>query len=29
MKVYPTGEVCISILHPPYEDPMNPQEKVE
>ena len=27
--VYPTGEVCISILHPPFEDPMNPQEKVE
>ncbi len=27
--VYPTGEVCISILHPPFEDPMNPQERVE
>lgn len=28
-SVYPTGEVCISILHPPFEDPMNPQEKLE
>lgn len=26
--VYPTGEVCISILHPPVEDPLNPQEKL-
>ena len=26
--VYPSGEVCISILHPPVEDPMNPQEKM-
>jgi ubiquitin-protein ligase len=27
-SVYPTGEVCISILHPPVEDPLNPQEKL-
>jgi ubiquitin-conjugating enzyme E2 G1 len=24
--VYPDGKVCISILHPPEADPMNPQE---
>ena len=27
--VYPNGEVCISILHPPFQDPMNPQERLE
>jgi len=25
-NVYESGEVCISILHPPGEDAMNPQE---
>jgi len=26
-NVYPTGDVCISILHPPGTDSLNPQEK--
>jgi ubiquitin-protein ligase len=27
--VYSNGEVCISILHPPFEDPTNPQERLD
>ena len=27
--VYTDGKVCISILHPPGTDPMNPQERAE
>ena len=27
--VYPDGRVCISILHPPGNDPFNQQEKAE
>ena len=26
-NIWPDGKVCISILHPPGEDPMNPQEQ--
>lgn len=25
-NIYPDGRVCISILHPPGDDPMNPYE---
>jgi len=25
-NIYPSGDVCISILHEPGDDPMNPQE---
>ena len=28
-NIYPDGNVCISILHPPGEDNMNSQEKAE
>lgn len=28
-NVYPNGELCISILHPPGEDAMNPDERPE
>ena len=28
-NVYPDGKVCISILHPPGEDPLNQFEKSE
>jgi ubiquitin-protein ligase len=26
-NIWPDGKVCISILHPPGEDPLNPQEQ--
>ena len=28
-NIYPDGNVCISILHPPGEDEFNSQEKAE
>lgn len=28
-NIYPDGKVCISILHPPGIDPLNPQERPE
>jgi ubiquitin-conjugating enzyme E2 G1 len=28
-NIYPDGKVCISILHPPGDDPFNEQEKAE
>ena len=29
LLVYPDGKVCISILHSPGTDPLNPQETAE